>query len=222
MVRGGLLKDKRNCKQLNFNFSKMWWTLKILLIAIENDCCPWTPVLRTAYLYLPGHNYRQTSILITELPNVLLCELATPSPCYGYFIVFFFGAKTLISNHNLGSIEVKSCALRWDKLNSVCNNVHQIVSDEKLPWQSLINDFEFLLTRVETLKDFVTISPAWYSGGFQSCRHCGEVERRQHLLIECFSQNAPGQSMDARWVDACLEESTCYARVSHCFCGQDM
>ena len=132
----------------------------------------------------------QTSFFVSLRPTLLITVI--------FLCFFFFGAKTLIltwfSNHNLGSIEVKSCALRWDKLNSVCKNVHQIVSDEKFPWQSLTNGFEFFLTRVETLKDFVTISPAWYSGGFQSCGRCGEVERRQHLLIECFSQNAPGQS----------------------------
>ena len=38
MVSGRHIKDKKNGKQLNFSFSKIWWALKDSLLAIGNDC----------------------------------------------------------------------------------------------------------------------------------------------------------------------------------------
>ena len=38
MVSGMHIKDKKNGKQVNFSFSKIWWASKVSLLAIENDC----------------------------------------------------------------------------------------------------------------------------------------------------------------------------------------
>ena len=38
LVDGIWIKDNKNGKQINFSLSKIWWTSKVSLLAIENDC----------------------------------------------------------------------------------------------------------------------------------------------------------------------------------------
>ena len=48
MVSGRHIKDNTNDKQVTFSFSKIWWTSKVSLLAIGNDC-----VARSYRLYVP-------------------------------------------------------------------------------------------------------------------------------------------------------------------------